>query len=351
MMPEITEAELKKQIKSADFQKLYVLYGEEKYLVEYYAGRILAKAGAEGPADFNRQKFDGGETGVDDIAAAVEALPVLARRKCVAVSDLDVPALRAGEANKLGQLLGDLPESCVLVIYLPSIAFDERRDRGWKKFLAQAGKAGATVSLRGRTQAQMEKLLCAGAARRGCALSRQNAARLLGCCGTGMHTALNELNKLCAFTGSGEITAQTVDRLAVRNLEARVFDLSKAVLAGDGDRAYRILGGLFYQNEEPVAVLAVLAGAYLDLYRVRAAVQSGRPATEPAKYFDYRRKEFRLTNAERLCGRFSSSMLRESLDALLETDLALKSARGDRRLMLEKLVARLLVLAKGERAG
>ena len=349
-MPEITEAELKKQITAADFQKLYFLYGEEKYLVGAYAEKILSKAGAGGPGDFNRQKLEGG-AGVDDIAAAVEALPVLAERKCVAVSDLDVPALRAGEAAKLRQLLDDLPESCVLVLSLPTLEIDERRDRGWKKFIALAEKAGAAVRFRRRTQTQLERMLCAGAARRGCALSRENAARLVDSCGTDLRTVLNELEKLCAFTGSGEISAQTVGLLATRNLEARVFDLSKAVFAGNGDRAYGILDGLFYRNEEPVAVLSVLSGAYLDLYRVRAAVQSGLPATEPAKYFDYARREFRLTNAERLSGRFTTPMLRESLSALLEADLALKSARGDRRTVLEALVARLLWIAKGERTG
>lgn len=345
-MPEITETELKKQIEKSNFARLYFLYGEEKYMVEYYALKLMEKAGSEGLKDFNLQKFDGGDTGVDQIAAAVEALPVMAERKCVAVANLDVNAMHGAETEKLWELFSDLPDSCVLVIYILSFDFEERKDKNWKKFLTQANKAGVTVPIRKRTEAQLEKLLCSGAAKRGCELSRVNAARVLNLCGTNMQTALNEMEKLCAYAGSGEITAQMVDLLTVKNLEARVFDLSKAIMAGNSDKAYTILDQLFYQNEEPVSVLAVLSGAYLDLYRVKVSAQSGFSAVEPAKYFDYARKEFRLTNAERDLGRYSTEMLRQCLDVLLEADIALKSSRGDRRTVMEKLIAQLLWISE-----
>lgn len=348
-MPEISETELKKQIDKSDFVKLYFLYGEEKYLVNYYARKLTAKAGSQGLRDFNFQKFDGGETGVDEIAAAVEALPVMAERKCVAVANLDANALHGSETDKLWELFSDLPDTCVLVIYLLSFDFDERRDKAWKKFITKANQAGVTVPFRRLTQVQLEKLVCAGAEKRGCEFSRQNAARMLNLCGSDMQTALNEIEKLCAYTGSGEITAKTVDLLTVKNLEARVFDLSKAIMAGDSDKAYTILGQLFYQNEEPVSILAVLSGAYLDLYRVKTALQSGYTALEPAKYFDYARKEFRLKNAGYDAKRYSDEMLRQSLCALLGADTALKSSRGNRRLILEKLIAQLIWITEKEK--
>lgn len=142
-----------------------------------------------------------------------------------------------------------------------------------------------------------------------------------------------------------------IDRLVVKNLDAKVYDLSKAIVSGAYDKAYSILDLLFYQNEEPVSVLAVLSSSYVDMYRVRTAVQSGLPVTEPARYFDYSRKEFRLTNAERDAKRLSTSMVRESLRTLLAADTALKSARGDRRIVMEKLIAQLLLIAEKERSA
>lgn len=346
-MPEITETELKRQIEKSEFTRMYFLYGEEKYMIREYAKKLVSKAYAGGPRDFNLQRLDGAETDVQQIASAVEAMPVMAERKCVEVSDLDAGALRAGEAEKLWELLGSLPESCVLVMDLPSLEADVAKDRSWKKFLEKANKAGATVSVPRRSQAQMEKLLCAAAQKRGCSMDGRTAAYMVSLCGGGLQNAINELEKLCAYVGQGEITKQTVDGLTTKNLETRVFDLSRALLAGSYDKAYSILNQLFYQNEEPVAILTVLSGAYLDLYRVKASVQSGLTALEPAKHFDYARKEFRLTNAERTARDFSVPVLRQCLDALCQADLALKGARGDRRLVLEKLLARLIWISEG----
>lgn len=345
-MPEITEAELKAQIRKSEFAAFYFLYGEEKYMVGRYAEKLIAAAGGSAFETFNVQRFDGDSADVERIAEAAEALPFLAERKCVAVADFNAGGLRGREANKLEELLGSLPETTVLLFYLPTLSFDPKRDAGWKKFLARAGKAGCTVDVKKRTAEQLCKTLCSGAEKHGCTLSRRTAERILSFCGDDLHTLFGELEKLCAFVGAGEITPEAVDQIVIKNLEARVFDLSKAILAGNYSGAYTILDQLLSQNEEPTAILAVLSSAYLDMYRVRVSVESGLGVLEPAKHFDYARKEFRLRNAERDSKRFSTQMLRRCVGALLEADTALKSARGDRRLVLEKLIARLLLIAE-----
>ncbi|QAT49580.1 DNA polymerase III subunit delta [Caproiciproducens sp. NJN-50] len=345
-MPEITEAELKKQIEQSNFAGLYFLYGEEKYLVSHYMKKLSEKASGRQFTDFNFQKFDGGETGADRIAEAAQSLPFFAERKCVLVSDPDADSMKTVEAEKWKEMIMSLPETTVLVVALPNLEVDEKKGKNWKKLIDLMKSNGNVVRFGRRTDAQLQKLLCSGAQKRGCVLSPRNAGRLVACCGSDLTALFGELEKLCSYVKQGEITEQLIDGFAVKNLEARVFDLSKAVLSGSGDRAYSILNLLLEQGEEPVAILAVLSSAYLDLYRVRASVQSGLSATEPAKHFDYARKEFRLRNAERDAGRYPDGMFRGSLKELLAADIALKSSRGDRRIVLEKLIARLLILAE-----
>nr|WP_255575723.1 DNA polymerase III subunit delta [Caproiciproducens faecalis] len=341
---------MKKQIEKADFSNLYLLHGEEKYLVGFYAKKLIAKAAGTAFSDFNFQRFDD-TASIDAIASAVEALPFMAERKCVVVSDLDVESLRAQEASKLDELLKSVPDTTVLVFYLPSIEIDYKADKKWKKFIDTVSRTGATVHLKRRSGPDLEKALCSAASKRGCELSRQNAGRIIGYCGNDLQTLFNELEKLCAYQKEGAISAQTIDALVVKNLETRVYDLSKAIIAGQYDKAYGILDLLFYQNEEPVSVLAVLSSAYIDMYRVRVSIQSGFSAMEPAKHFDYARKEFRLTNAERDAKKLTTPVLRQSLQVLLGADTALKSARGDRRIIMEKLIAQLLLIAEKEKTA
>ena len=347
-MPEITEKELKKQIDKSELSNLYFLYGEEKYMISYYERKIEIKAGAVNFPDFNFQKFNDSAS-IDEIAAAVEALPFMAETKYVIVSDFNAETLRANETAKLEELLENIPGTTIIVFYLPFTDINFKKDKKWKKFISLVNKLGLTVDFKKRSNIELEKILCSKALKLGCELSRKNAGLIVKYCGNDLQTLMNEVEKLCAFIGQGEITSDTIDNIVVKNLETRVYDLSKAILSSNYDKAYRVLDLLFYQNEEPVSILAVLSSAYIDMYRVRISIQSGYSAMEPAKYFNYARKEFRLTNAERDSKRFSVPMLHQSLEVLLKADTALKSSRGDRRIIMEKLIAQLLLIAEKEK--
>ena len=68
-MAQMSEADFKKHIESGHLSGLYVLYGEEKYLVRRNAKKLIRKACADDPFPaFNFQRFDGAAP-VDDIAA------------------------------------------------------------------------------------------------------------------------------------------------------------------------------------------------------------------------------------------------------------------------------------------
>ena len=201
----------------------------------------------------------------------------------------------------------------------------------------------------GFTGADLENLINEGAllaARRGSALTPDNAKLLVERCGDDLNLLLNEIDKLSALAGGGEITREHIETAATKNLEASVFDLSKALLQNNYERSYTILNTLFYQKEEPVAILAVLSGAYADLYRAKAAAQAGVPAESLAADFGYRGREWRLRNAARDSARLSLPMLRQSLEILAQADGQLKSARTDKRVVLEQTAARLIVLAR-----
>lgn len=345
-MPQKTEAELKKSIKEGGLERLYFLYGEEKYLVRHYTALLVQKALGKHPSDFNYQSFHASDCSVDELAAAVEALPVFAERKCVRLLDLDAESLTAAELAKWKELLSDLPETTVLVISESTLDFDLKRSSKWKNMLGLLQQAGVTVECANRSGAALEKQLADWAAERGSALSRENAAYLRELCGEDLLTLRNELEKLCAFSDGNEITREMIDRVAVGTLETNVFQLSKALLAGQRSKAFEQLDLLFYQREEPVAVLAVLSSGYLDLYRVKAALESGKNPQELSALFDYRGKEFRLRNAERDGRRLSAATLREMLFAIRQTDYSLKSARTDRRVLMEELLTKLLSLAE-----
>ena len=342
-----TETELKKSLKDAPLKPVYFLYGEESYLCSHYAGVLMKTAVGEAElGEFNLQKFDGQDCSLDAIEEAAEALPLMAERKCVVVRDYDAAAGGATVQERLLALVSNPPDTCVLIFWQDAVTPDLKKNAKWKAFAAAIEKSGACVYFPHKTTAETVKLLCAGATRRGSMMRPETARLLIEQCGDDLNLLLSELDKLSALAGDGEITREHVLTAGTRNLEASVFDLAKALLQNNYERAYGIIHRLFAQREDPIAVLAALSNAYADLYRAKVAAQAGVPADSLAADFGYRGKEFRLRNAARDCARLPLGVLRQSLEVLAQADETMKSTRMDKRVVLEQTAARLIVLAK-----
>lgn len=339
------EADLKKQLKNEKLKRLYVLYGDESYLTAFYAEKIASLAVSPEEADFNYDKLDGTSLSANEIIAAAETLPAFAEQRVVTVCDYNV-ATDAQGADEWESFFGDLPESTVLVFWYCSVMPDGKAK--WKKFLTAAQATGFVVEMNHPTVYEAAKLLCGGAKKRGCTLSDKTAELLATRCGTDMHTLLNELDKLCACAGAGgEITPQMVTALTHETLEARVFDLSKAIWQGDSARAFSILNTLQADKEKPTGILAVLSSAYADVYRVKVVTAAGERPESLTRDFAYGKREFVLRNAARDAGKVSLSSLRACIALLAKADTAMKSSSMDNWWILQRAVSELLVRARG----
>ncbi|MDP4120770.1 MAG: DNA polymerase III subunit delta, partial [Bacillota bacterium] len=195
-----------------------------------------------------------------------------------------------------------------------------------------------------KTPKELAKLIISKASKENCILSEANAMKIVTYNGNDLQSLQNEVEKLCAFTVEGEITQETIDMLVTKNLEAKVFALSDAVVTGDITKAMAQLDVLMFSREEPIAVLAVLSNAYVDMYRVKATQESGESTSALAEKFPYKGKEFVISKAERNARKLTLNALRRCLDELVEADLRLKSTRADGRIVLEELISKLFLI-------
>ena len=221
-MPELTEAELKKQLAAGELCGVYLIAGEEKYLVKRSASRLVKKAAGEAFPEFNRNEF-GNDSSIDSIADAALALPFFAEHKCVSVSDFNVEEKDAVELQKLYELIETSPDTTSLVFWYPTLEFDGKKSAKWKKLLKAVGERGGVLIHERRSAAELQKLLLREAEKAGCALPRQNAARIVEYAGQDVTQLLHEMEKLCAFAlgqaeeqGGGalpEITEEMIEAL------------------------------------------------------------------------------------------------------------------------------------------
>ena len=54
----LNESEFKRQIKKKEFSNVYLIYGEEKFLVKVYTKQLVTAIMGEEPPEFNFHNFD-----------------------------------------------------------------------------------------------------------------------------------------------------------------------------------------------------------------------------------------------------------------------------------------------------
>ena len=341
-MAKVGEAELKNQIKSGDFSNVYMIYGEEDYLKEYYVNKLKDKLVEPSFADFNFHQYDGKKTPVSEILNDADMMPMMAQYSLLLVVDYPFDKSK-DDVEKVKTYLKDINPSSVVVFLFNQIDVNAK----FKTLENAIVKAGTVVNLEKRTEGELAKLIISSAKKRKCTIDTANAKYMISLVGNDIKTVFNELEKMCSFVGEGEITRKIIDDLAVKCLQARVFDLSKFILAGNSDGAYEVLRVLFAQKEEPIAILSVISSCYIDMYRVKCAIASGEGENSLTNSFNYKGREWLIRNAVRDSKKLSLENLRSAIDVLSKTDELLKSTSIDKNLLLEETVMKLLMLRNG----
>jgi len=337
--------QLKTDLEAGAPGNLYVFCGEESYLREYYLGelrRVLVPAGFE---EFNDHRFEGKDLSMQALAEALEAMPMLAERTLVTVTDCDLFKLDESDRAALLAILEDLPDYCCLVFVYDLVEY--KPNRTYKKLCAALDKACVV-----RFEAQDGENLYKWIRRRFRALDheidRAAADYLVFTCGGLMTGLVPEIEKIGAYAKGKEITTADIDAVADPVLDAVVFHMTNAITRGDYDRASEILGRLLKQQEEPFRLLAVIGNELRRLYTARLAVESGKDKFWLMDLWgmssDYGARL--MLDAARKTTR---AWCRESLTLCRKLDRRMKSEKGiDNEGELKLL---LMQLAQGQRHG
>lgn len=343
-MSKLTETELKKQIKAKSYAPVYVIYGSEQMYVKKYTEMLVNSVAGKSPSDFNFHTFSG-EFELDDFAASLQIVPFMSEYNCVLVTDIFFDEMSAEKLDRFKEITSRAYEGTVLIISMPSYQ-PVKNKKSFGTLVKRAEKLGAVCEFNKLDMSTLEKHIAKWANENGKTISHVNASKLIAYCGDDLNLLKNEINKISSYANGEEITLDDINKLATVNLEEKVFNLSDAVLKGDGQRAYLILDQLFYQREEGVKMLSVLAMSYIDAYRIRIADECGVLKDTVAKDFEYKNRAFVLQKSRNATSRVSTQALKKSLDVLIEADQRFKTYVFDDRIYMEQIIAQLLLIAK-----
>ena len=337
------ESDFSKHVKSSELLRVYLLYGTQVYLIGLYEKLLMKKTLGSGPRDFNLHRFHNGNLNMQSFFDAVEQLPMFSECRCVTL-DLDLDKLDAGSFSELCGVLADPPQTTAVIVTVKNPP--SKRDR-LNALIKTCDKAGGVVELEARKSGDLHRFLRDRAQKNSCELSSENAAYLVERCTDDMQLLCSEMDKLCAYVGSGTIIREDIDAVVTVVLQAKVFDLSKAILRGNFSNAMELVDQLSDLREPASKILAVLAGSFVDLYRGYAARQASMTPAQAAIDLGYaKNREFLMKNAMTNSGAYTAPQIGKMLALLADADFGLKSTGGDDRVMLEQTIAKLFLLTE-----
>ncbi len=350
----VTESDLRAAISRGRFSGVYLLVGNDQYLTKRYAEKIAKKAVPENE-ELNFFPLTN-EVSAQEIYDNLFQFSFTGEKICVSVSNFDFETCPIAEFKQLCTLVEDAPEQNVLVLYYDVLGINTKKSDRFKKLAKAVEKGKGTVcELNHKSESELIKMLCDGAAKRRTILSATVARYMISVCSNDLNILINELEKLSAYVGKdGTVTTEIVDKVCVKTLEASVYDMSRHILAGRGEQAFFLLDKLLRQSVSPAEIHSLIASAYVDIFRVKSALEKGLKAESIAAEFGYSpARSFVLNNAARDGKYLTAKQVGDILKAILDCDAKVKSegkqTGGSAKIALECLITEIIHISRGSR--
>lgn len=160
---------------------------------------------------------------------------------------------------------------------------------------------------------------------------------LIECCGINMQDLINETRKLIEYVGeNGKIQKQDIDKLCIKKIESVIFDLTDNIGQKKIKEAIDVLYNLISSKEPIQKILVTLYNHFKKLYFVKIAVANNK---DVAVSLNLKTTQMFLVNKYKLQAKgFKTSELRKIIQELQDLDYKYKIGLIDLNVGLEAIL-------------
>jgi DNA polymerase-3 subunit delta len=326
--PSSSPQEIIVRMKSGQFDPLYLMYGEEDFLLEEAITALVTTAVAESARSFNLDILYGSETTADRLLALASSYPMMSDRRVVIVREFD------RLANK-DQLLPYIRKPLASTVFVLLAAKPDFRTKFYQEL---RGKA-TLCECRPLYEDKIPVWISQRVREMGKKISPDAAALLQQYIGRSLREIQNELEKLFIYVGAApSITLDDVQRLVGVSRQYNIFELQKALGHKQLPRAIEILETMLRNGESATAVIVMLTKYLQKLWLLHdPAVRALGDAQLPSALGTYPSYLPEFKSAAR---NFTPAEIEHCFSALTRTDEILKSS-----IMTEKTAMTMLLFA------
>lgn len=310
-----------------ELKPLYLIYGEEQYLVDTSVNKIKKKFG-EKVLGINYILID--ETNLDNLISDIEMPAFGFDKKLIVVKNSGL--FKKDGRKKSGSPMQDkiayyiknnmdvIEESVILVFV------EQEADKN--VVFEEISKNGIVCNIEELKPIQLVKKL-----KQICNLYKVNVEEstlnyLVENSGTNLQHLINEIRKLIEYAGeNGTITIDAVNRLSIKQIESVIFELTDNLAMKKIDKALEVLDNLIYQKEPLQKILITLYNHFKKIYLCVEAVDLKKDVVNSLNLKP--NQTFLVTKYKKQASYFKKEELRKIIEEFYNLDYNSKNGKID----------------------
>lgn len=252
--------EIKRQIKERSFYKVYLLTGDENYLLMQARQMLRQALVAEGD-EMNYTLFEDSKVDMQQLRELAMTYPFFSEKRLLVLDRTGI--LKSGK-DTLVEIMEHLPETTCMVICEPEI---DKRSKAYK-WIKKNGYVGEFLK-KNQTEKVLLRWIATILSKEKKQIRESDARYFLERVGDDMFQIKNETEKLISYVGNRiEITRDDIDMISSGEIQNKIFDMVSAIAKGDKKQALDYYNALILLKEPPMHILFLIVRQYKILLMI-----------------------------------------------------------------------------------
>ncbi|SNU06951.1 DNA polymerase III, delta subunit [Lachnospiraceae bacterium] len=325
---------IRSHIESGSFSRIYLLYGDEQYLVNQYRD-MLIKALVNDGDTMNYTSYTSDTFNPDSVYQDMITMPFLAEHRTILVEE---SGLFDKSEESILSSISEMSDTNVLI-------FCETKVDKRKKPYSLLSKSELSSCLEFQTPDidTLSKWVSTILAEGEMKVKMTVPEKLIATVGNDMNMLKNEAVKLHDYCMErGEITDKDVTDICVNPVEDKIFDMCEAISRKDSKKALSLYNDLCILKTKPMTVIFLITRQYNQLVQVSEMLTEG---ADPHKITSYlKTPEFVTRKYISICKNYKHPDLLHALDMCQQADLNVKTGRLTDVNAAENLIVNLITI-------
>lgn len=317
-----------KDIEKGELKRVYLIYGEEKYLVRNIKNRLLKGIVNDGD-NMNFSKFMGKDCNARQIIDLAETMPFLADYRVILLEDTN---WFKSSSEDMAEYVKNIPAETVIIFVESEV---DKRNKLYK----QVKSLGYVCECKRMSNSELTKWILVRFKKENKNITKENMNYLLEKTGDDMDNIESELDKLISFTlGRDVIEKEDIDSVCISEITGKIFDMVDALGNKNQKKALDLYYDLIAVREAPMRILFMLTRQFNIMFQIKEMSENGISGSEIAGNMGL--APFIVNKTMKQCNNFRLSKLKSAINYCIKLEEAVKQGNMNDKMAVEMIIVK-----------